>query len=89
VCTKTVGAIIFPPSFAEDLPRFWVPLGGKLTKVSSSSLDFVFGGTSPKPPGMGHSPLHPHVFAHPRLLMVHQGFESHPVAGLQGLAIGP
>jgi len=78
-----------PPSFAEGLPRFWVPLGGGLVIVSSLPLVFVLGAHPPRPPGRGRGPLHPQFFSHPRLLRVHQRPGSHSVAGLHELAISP
>ena len=46
-----------PPSFAESLPKFWVPLGGRFKGVSSSPL-LICGSTPPKPPGKGLHPFH-------------------------------
>ena len=45
-----------PPSFAESLPRFWVPLGGKLTGVGYQPLILVLRGDTP------NAPLYPSFF---------------------------
>ena len=52
------------------------PTRGGFAKVGNSPPLFVFGGTSPRPPARGQSPLDPQ-FARPRWLRVCQGFGSH------------
>jgi len=49
----------FPPSWALGSPGFWVPLMAGLQRLTTRPFFFYFGGTSPKPPGMGLRPLHP------------------------------
>jgi len=48
-----------PPSWAQGLPWFWVPLAGLLLMVAVRSFLKELGGTPPNPPGRGRSPLHP------------------------------
>ena len=47
-----------PPPWAEGSPAFWVPLVAGVLMGATRSLFQNSGGTSPKPPGRGRSPLH-------------------------------
>jgi len=64
--------------FAKVLnPTRWQAYRGWLL---APNLDFV-GDTPNAPRHGGFAPLHPLVFAHPRLLRVRRGFGSHSVVG--------
>ena len=78
--------VFFPSSFADGLPTFWAPLGGRLV---TCPLVLVFWGHIPQGPWDGATPPPPPVFAHPRLLMVRQRFESHSWRGYRGWPPSP
>jgi len=53
---------IFPPSWAEGLPAFWVPLVAGLLRWATRPLFWFCGGTPPTTPRQGASPPGPLVF---------------------------
>jgi len=83
------GPLVFPPSLAEGLPAFWVPLVAGLTSPPITRQNFPpslagkgarglgqKGRHPPQPPARGLRPLDP-SFSHPRWPRVCRRFGSH------------